>query len=271
MTDKQIFTYQTRLRLTPEQDALLTSYAEIYGKAERTLFANLRAGKDLNALKREFLPKFGLTARQFNAVRIGLEGKIESISQRLPELLAEATAKALRADKVLQKLKGKKSNAFKLHQKKRRLFSLQTRTAKLAAECEAKSVRVCFGSNKLFNAQFHLADNGFDSHAEWKAAWRKARSSQFFVLGSRDETAGCQGCQLIPTGTGLFSLKLRLPNGLAPEKTLHVDTVEFKYGHQTITEALSKSKTISAQTKAGKPIVKRTGTAISYRFVRVEV
>jgi hypothetical protein len=36
----------------------------------------------INELKREFQPKFGITARQFNAVRVGLEGKIDSIKAR---------------------------------------------------------------------------------------------------------------------------------------------------------------------------------------------
>ena len=29
---------------------------------------------------------------------------------------------------------------------------------------------------------------------EWLSEWRDARSDEFFVLGSRDETAGCQLC-----------------------------------------------------------------------------
>ncbi|EGQ62764.1 transposon transposase, partial [Acidithiobacillus sp. GGI-221] len=46
----------------------------------------------------------------------------------------------------------------------------------------------------MFHAQHHLQENGYKDHAEWLTDWKFARSSQFFVLGSRDETAGCQGC-----------------------------------------------------------------------------
>ena len=31
-------------------------------------------------------------------------------------------------------------------------------------------------------------------HEEWLADWKDARSNEFFVLGSRDETGGCQLC-----------------------------------------------------------------------------
>ena len=81
----------------------------------------------------------------------------------------------------------------RLHQKRRRLAGLELRCEQLEAERKAGQIHLCFGSKKLFHSQFHLAENGFPSHAEWKQAWREARSSQFFVLGSKDETAGCQG------------------------------------------------------------------------------
>ena len=55
-------------------------------------------------------------------------------------------------------------------------------------------MRLCFGSRRLWHKQHHLEQNGYTSHAEWLMDWRDARSGEFFVLGSRDETAGCQLC-----------------------------------------------------------------------------
>ena len=75
MADRPIFTYQTRPDLTPEQVLVLDAYADLYGKAERCLFAAMQAGGALNDLKRAFLPRFGISARQFNAMRVGLEGR----------------------------------------------------------------------------------------------------------------------------------------------------------------------------------------------------
>ena len=53
-------------------------------------------------------------------------------------------------------------------------------------------VRLCFGGRKLWRGQYNLEANGYGSHAEWLAGWRDARSGEFFVLGSRDESGGCQ-------------------------------------------------------------------------------
>ena len=54
-------TYQTRIH-TPASE-LLCGYAALMSRVERTLFARLRAGGRLADLKREFLQRFGITAR----------------------------------------------------------------------------------------------------------------------------------------------------------------------------------------------------------------
>jgi IS605 OrfB family transposase len=74
--------------------------------------------------------------------------------------------------------------------------------------------RICFGSRSMFNAQHHLEANGFGSYDEWLTAWQAKRDSQFFVLGSKDENGGCQGCVMTHLGGSNFALKLRL-NGAA--------------------------------------------------------
>jgi hypothetical protein len=84
---KQQRTYQSRLSVSSEEDMFLFGYGCLVGKAERTLFAKLQGGENLAALKREFLPKFGITARQFNGMAAELVGKIASIKERQADSL----------------------------------------------------------------------------------------------------------------------------------------------------------------------------------------
>jgi len=270
MSNRPVFSYQARPVLEAGQAAALDAYAELYGRAERSLFAAMRAGRAINDLKRDFLPRFGITSRQFNAIRIGLEGKIDSIKQRRPDLIVEAQAKIKKAAKVISKLTAKKTaRADKLHQKKRRLGLLQARLSNLQADQATGKTRLCFGSKKLFQAQFNLEANGYASHQEWKQDWLVERSSQFFVLGSKDESAGCQGCQAALQEDGSLSLTLRLPDALVSQgKYLTLTGIRFAYGHGEIVAALNSGQRITAQTKSGAATVKRTGTALSYRFVR---
>lgn len=290
---ERMATYQTRIAAHPALEA----YAQLYGHVERCLFARTRSGQSAGRLKNEFLKQFGITARQFNALRIGLDGKIESIKTRRPELISEAGQRITQTERSIQRIqarldalrnplaafkKGKvvrtlapaqrqtaiDKSAANLHQKKRRLVTLNARHAAMVADHKAGIVRLCFGSRKLFRAQFDLEANGYASHEDWLRDWQSARSDQFSIVGSKDETAGNQSCQAVLAADGSLTLKLRLPEALGYGKTLDIPGVRFAYGHDQILSALDTSRRVPATTQAGKAIVKRIGTALSYRFVR---
>lgn len=270
---RPILTYQTRLTPNAAQAATLDAYAALYGRVERSLFAALQAGGTVNDLKRTFLPRFGITARQFNAVRVGLEGKLDSIKARRPELIAELQTRIKKAQKLVAVLSLRPTQAAKLHQKKRRLHILQTKLAAMQSDHKAGSVRLCFGSKRLFNAQFDLVANDYASHGQWLADWQDSRANQIFVLGSQDETAGNQSCQASVSADGTLALQLRLPDIMVNDaqgqsKYMVLTGVRFAYGHQAISAALASSQRIQGTTKAGKPTIKRIGSALTYRFVR---
>ena len=270
MADLPVFTYQTRVDLQSQQDAALEAYAELYGKTERILFAETQTGIKATALKHQYQHRFRITARQFNAIRIGLDGKVKSVEEGRRQLIAEAEIRVRKAGKVIARLERTQPGSHKLHQKKRRLVGLFQRLKALKDDQSAGRVRICFGSRKLFRAQFALEANGYKDHSEWRADWLKSRSSQFFVLGSKDESAGNQSCQATVEADGTMSLKLRLPDAFSGThgKYLIILGLKFAYGHDAIVAALASSMRIASTNAARKPIIKRTGTALSYRFVR---
>jgi IS605 OrfB family transposase len=133
--------------------------------------------------------------------------------------------------------------------KKRRLARLEARERELATG----RVALCFGSRKLFRAQFDLAANGYDGHDQWLAAWREARSNQFFLIGSKDEASGNQSCTATVADNGTLTLRLRLPDALIEPgqgKYLLLENVWFEHGQWELYAALD------------------AGQAISYRFLR---
>ncbi len=249
-------TYQTRLPGEAHRDALLLEYADVYSRAERTLFARMEAGGAVAPLKREFLARWGLTARQFNALASGVRGTIGSVQQARLRRIARLDRRIRRAAQVLKKTP---AGTPAYHQKRRRLATLQQRVATMRAEQAQGRVPVCFGSAALFRRQFALAANGYASHQAWVADWRAARASQFFVLGSRDETAGCQGCVATVEGDGTLTLRLRLPNALAKRsKYLVIPGLRFRYGGDAIGAAIERNLSTNPADHQ----------AISWRFVR---
>ena len=250
-------TDQTRIA-DPEgtAGAVLDAYADLYGRAERALFAAMRRGVAPGALKSEFMARFGLTARQFNALAINLKGKIASIKERRDGLIDEAKARIKKARQVVAKLDkalakpieaaARKRLLNKRHQKQRRLATQHARFVQLEADRDAGTVRICFGRRKLFRAQFDLEANGYTSLDEWRADWQRARSSQFFVIGSKDETGGCQGCVGEYLGGQRFALRLRLPPALCPsgEKYQRLE-IDLPYGTDQLVAALTLEQAVS--------------------------
>jgi len=190
------------------------------------------------------MAEFGLTARQFNAARFTLEGMERSYRERLVQLVAEDRVRLV----SLKRRRTKSEKPFARHHLARRIARIEHRIALREDDAARGSVRIAFGSRKLWRAQHALEANDYDSHEAWRNAWRDARSSQFFVLGSKDETAGCQGCAMTHLGDGHFSLRLRLPNA-AVEKYATCE-VRFRYGWEHLVFALGANQ------------------AISYRFLR---
>src|SRR5690606_39013798 len=139
--------------------------------------------------KREYIGRYGITARHFNALAIELKAKVKAAEEahrnHLVNLRGQiqsterAIAKLQKQEKALASGKGRwaalppeerakrrRRVRFRLHQKKRRLAMLRARLE--AAEARAGSPPICFGSRRLFHRQFHLEANGFASHDAWR-------------------------------------------------------------------------------------------------------
>ena len=152
---------------------------------------------------------------------------------------------------------------------------MRARLAALESDIAAERVRLCFGSKRLWRKQHDLEANGYGSHEEWLRDWRSARRSEFFVLGSRDETGGCQLCVASVADAGSLSLRLRLPDCLAERygKYLVMEGVRFAYGEEQVLAALGSNAGFAAcRREQGEEAARAAGLgqAISYRFKRDE-
>ena len=272
-----VSTYQTRIAdygdVEPTHgEAALAAYAELYGRVQRKLFADFSADELPASLKKVYLQRYGIPARMFNGLRVSLEGKVSSVRETM----------ALRRDSLQRRIGRAEGEVAKdvergrlnqVHHKRRRLANLRFRLAGLEADVAAGRVRLCFGSKRLWRKQHDLEVNGYGSHEEWLVDWRDSRSDEFFVLGSRDETAGCQLCVANVADDGALTLRLRMPDSLAERhgKYLLIENVRFAYGHDQVLTALqSNSEYAGYQRQHGEKEARSTnlGQAISYRFKR---
>ena len=265
-----VATYQTRISdygdmVRAGGDATLSAYAELYGRVQRKLFADVAAERSGVLLKREYIKEHGIPARMFNAVRVSLDGKVSSVREQQKRRVDGLQRRVARAQRQVAKAE-EQGRCQQVHQKRRRLASLRSRLAGLEADIAAGRVR-------LWRKQHHLEQNGYASHEEWFRDWRDARSAEFFVLGSRDETSGCQLCVASIADDGSLTLRLRMPDCLANQhgKYLVIPHVRFAYGHGQALAALASNAEYAAyRRKHGDQAARSTslGQAISYRFKR---
>jgi gamma-glutamylcyclotransferase (GGCT)/AIG2-like uncharacterized protein YtfP len=119
----------------------------------------------------------------------------------------------------------------------------------LRSDHKAGTVRLCFGSKKLFRAQFDLVANDYADHVAWHADWQARRAQEFALLGSKDETSGNQSCTASVGCTGAITLRLRLPDALAGEnhdsRYLALSGISFAYGQEPLFRALAGRQAIS--------------------------
>jgi IS605 OrfB family transposase len=194
--------------------------------------------------------------------------RIDDLEERITDL--EKKHKTLERQK---RLVGKYG-----HNQKRKLTGLRHKLSALKGSEEQGEISICYGTKKLFKAQYNLAENGYASHEEWQRDWRSARSDEFFVIGSKGEKAGCQGCQIKALGDNRFKVQLRLPNvpaGATPKATTVASTAVTTplVGKGSATEPPEPSNHIIFEVVVpyGAAHLERAlaaGTSISFRFLR---
>ena len=97
---RAVRTYQARLGVV--DDAPLRAYAAVFGRALRSLHASRHSGNVRP--KPDFMRAFGLTSRQYNAVKFSLDGMESSIVELRPGRIADLRHRIKAADKKLAKL-----------------------------------------------------------------------------------------------------------------------------------------------------------------------
>ena len=107
-------TYQSRFAV--DDDAQLRAYAGVFGRALRHLHASRHSGNVL--AKPRFMQKFGLTSRQYNAVKFSLDGMESSIVALQPGRVADLQQRIKAADKKLAKLLDPKPKKTRTESKK---------------------------------------------------------------------------------------------------------------------------------------------------------
>jgi len=254
-------TYQT---LLPENIySFLEKMSELYSAVEKDMHVALMRGETVSGVEKSLQTKYQVDSTTTRNVYHNLKGKHQSIKElrktQVKNLKSTIKSISSAIKKRLQKKTITQKDRFIIHQKKRRLAIKLYRLKAI----QDKPIKLCFGTNKLFKAQFNLEGNGYSSHDEWLANWRQTRQSNFMMVGSKTYASGNQLCRLTSDG----HLKITVPICLLKDFGGHVecDGIKFNYGQTFVDIALSPTRH-----KRGNSYRNGTEKSLTHRFVKRE-
>lgn len=277
----RMYTIATRLEQKGELKEYLESFITGYNKIQRRVYQDIVHGivseyPNVSQYVSRICKEYGVLKRTINSIRYDMNGRIKALLALKKTQLKELELKIISIQKEIETQEKKKlllkplvteNKADKVQLKKyqkvrKKLYYLKNRCnqwiqrrEQLKKVIETKKVTIGFGSRKMFQKQYHLEENGYQSHKNWKKAYEKARDCGIFYLGSGDETCGNQLVQLsYDKNTNSFTMKLRKENHYCNskkpcDKYLIVDLIRFPY----------LGKELSLVLQSGKPVTYRIG------------
>ena len=223
----------------------VTDLCHKYGFMKRTVNSALRQMKGrANALK-----ELNKVQIQEKTAKIdALEDNIVKIKDEINTLKTKV-AKHPNDKQLLTRYKNKKKKLYSWQQRKLRF---QNSIRDYEAD-ESRKYSLCFGSKSFFSKQYNLEANDYKTHERWLNDFHKLRDRQLYFVGSSEETAGNQMCQLqyIPE-TDRFMLKIRKeykycrPNVKQNDRGNYIwFDIDFKYKRELLIKALEDGLPLS--------------------------
>ncbi len=240
----------------------LEDWGDRYQSIMRTALNALQNGQSENDIEKSFQVKFDIDWAWADSIATDAKGTydqlIEARALRIKALDDDIKAGwksvALTIELMSQQLANptrKNMKGFAL-----RLMGLESKVNRLERkqvekeELElAKRLHICFGSSKLFNAQYHLEKNGYSSHDEWRADWEKKRGGNFYSIGSGSVVGNNRVAKIFYIQDDIFSVTFTVPRYLRSD---YGDTVslEFEVSGQrkhNLLYALESGKPVTVQ------------------------
>ena len=259
-------TYQTLLPSNIYQ--FLNSMANLYSAIEKEMHVALLAGEKIGNLEKKLQNKYQVDSTTVRNVYHNLKGKHTSIKElkktQIKELKSSISSikqsiktQEKKYQAQLKKGQSTQKQRFIIHQKKRRLQIKKHKLEKL----KNQPTSLCFGTKKLFKAQYNLEQNAYANHQEWLKDWQEKRTSNFLMVGSKTYHNGNQLCRLDSEG----NLTITVPPCLVKEYGGKITTqnIKFRHGQELIEIALSPT-----QHKRGQKYRNGSQMPVTHRFVR---
>ncbi len=178
------------------------------------------SARTADAIINDILTKFEAIKELKKYELFNLKNKIKKIKNNIKSLkIIINKNKNIIQSQLKLKIKVNKEYVLKNQQLKQKLFQKQQllnrkiqQLNNLVKEIENNKFSICFGSKKLFNAQYHLKENNLPSRRHWLEKFRKERDKNIFYVGRAAEKQGNQQFQITPIENTDNEYKIQVRN-----------------------------------------------------------
>ncbi|MDJ0534925.1 MAG: hypothetical protein QNJ70_21000 [Xenococcaceae cyanobacterium MO_207.B15] len=185
---------EAKIKYSPILDALGDKYESI----RRTGLNDMQRGMRENEIEKSYQSRFNLQWAWADSIATEVKQTYSQLTHakklnisRIKEQVKKKIKKAKSIFNSLSKVKNptirQQNQALGL---KSKLLKIQSLKKELALLESTDRLHICFGSKKLFDAQYHLEENEYRHHDEWLADWRKKRGGRFYCVGKSQVGGG---------------------------------------------------------------------------------
>lgn len=181
-----------------EYTALLDVWGNKYESMRRAGIADMQRGMSEAEIEKTYQSRFNIqwawadslateVRQTYKQLTTAKKLNIARITEQIKKKVARAKAIFKSLSKVKNPTSSQRNKALGLRSKLLKIESLKKQLVQLKS---TDRLHICMGSKKLFDAQYHLAENGYNSHEEWLSDWRKKRGGRFFCVGKSTKGGG---------------------------------------------------------------------------------
>ncbi len=246
---------EAKIKYSPILDILGDKYESI----RRTGLNDMQQGINENQIEKSYQSRFHLQWAWADSIATEVKQTYSQLTTakklniaRIKEQIQKKTASANNLFKSLSQVKKpsikQQNQALGLKSKLIKIQSLKDELKQLES---TDRLHICFGSKKLFNAQYHLEENGYASHEEWLTDWKKKRGGRFYCVG-KSTIGGGTMIKIFHVAGDNFKAVVTLPRFMQPTygKSLEIPfqvTECRRHRKSSLLYALEQEKPITVQ------------------------
>ena len=223
-TDNPVYQRLIGIESKIEYHPFLEDWGNYYQSLLRRALNDRQKGLSENEIEKSYQKKFNIqwawadslatnASSMFDQLTTAKQNQIEQIETDVKaglikvtenvEVLENAYKNPTRQNlrNFKKRLLGVKSKLERLQRKQQQLLTLK----------QGKRLHICWGSKKLFKAQYNLEENGYSNHEEWLKDWRLKRGGNFYSVGKGSVDGNNPVTKIHHKQDDLFTVTITVP------------------------------------------------------------